>query len=183
MISPWNFPALLSTFKIAPMLASGCTGIMKPPENAPLSTIRMVQLWNEVEGVVPGVLNCLPGLGSVTGEALTGHEGVQKVSFTGSTAIGKRIMSRASSNMKRLNLELGGKGPLILFEDGDIDKAAAKTAQYGLWNSGQFCGAPSRIIVQDKVYDEFVEKLAKIYTSQVQGGWREEGVTLGPVIS
>ena len=87
-ITPWNFPMLMSMFKIAPMLASGCTGILKPPENAPLTTIRIVELWNEIEGVPPGVLNCLPGLGPETGEALTVHPGIRKIAFTGSTVTG-----------------------------------------------------------------------------------------------
>ena len=90
-ITPWNFPLLMTMFKLAPMLASGCTGILKPPEYAPLSTIRVVELWNEIEGVRPGVLNCLPGLGTETGEALTLHPGIRKIGFTGSTATGIRI--------------------------------------------------------------------------------------------
>ena len=143
----------MSTFKIAPMIASGCTGILKPPENAPLSALRMCELWNDIDGVVPGVLNCLPGLGAVTGDALTEHDGIRKIAFTGSTAIGKRIMSRASKNMKRVNLELGGKGPMVVFDDSDIDKAVEKAAHFGLWNSGQFCGAPTRCIVQNGIHD------------------------------
>ena len=165
------------------MLASGCTGIIKPPENAPLSIIRLCELWNEVEGTVPGVLNCLPGLGSVTGDALTGHEGIRKIAFTGSTAVGKRIQQRGSENMKRVTLELGGKGPLIVFDDGDVDKAVEKAAQFGLWNAGQFCGAPTRLIVHENVYDQFVGKLAAVFESKVLGEWKEEGVNMGPVIS
>lgn len=126
----------MSIFKTTPMLAAGCTGIIKPPENAPLSTLRIAELWNEIDGVPPGVLNCLPGLGSVAGEALTGHEDIRMIGFTGSTAVGKRIMSRASVNVKRVSLELGGKGPIIVFDDGDINKAVEKTAYFGLWNSG-----------------------------------------------
>ena len=181
LITPWNFPFLMSTFKIAPMLASGCTGIIKAPENTPLSTIRIAQLWNDLEGVPPGVLNCLPGLGSVAGEALTGHAGVRKIAFTGSTKVGKRVMSRASGNMKRLNLELGGKGPCIIFDDANIDKAVENITKHSLVNSGQFCGAPTRLIVQDKAYDQFIDKLAASYKSKKVGYWREEGSTMGPV--
>ena len=135
------------------MLASGCTGIVKPSENAPLAPIRIVELWNEIEGVVPGVLNCLPGLGSVTGDTLTDHEGIRKIAFTGSKKIGKRIMSRASNNLKRINLEQGGKGPVIVSDDGDIDKAVEILGQEVLHNSGQVCSAPTRLIVHDNVYD------------------------------
>ena len=173
----------MNTFKIAPMLAAGCTGIIKPPENAPLSAIRVAELWNEIDGVVPGVYNCLPGLGSVTGDALTGHEGIRKIAFTGSTAVGRRIMSRASNDFKRVTLELGGKGPAIICNDGDVDKAVKKVTEFGLWNSGQFCGAPTRCIVQNGVYDEFVEKLANSFNAIKLGYWKEEGVERGPLIS
>ena len=96
MITPWNYPMLMTTFKIAPMLASGCTGVAKSPELAPLSSLRMIELWHEVEGVIPGVLNCVPGIGADAGEALVDHPDVSKICFTGSTAIGKRIQERAA---------------------------------------------------------------------------------------
>lgn len=183
LITPWNFPMLMSIFKIAPMLAAGCTGVIKPPENAPLSTIKIANLWNEIEGTIPGVLNCLPGLGTEAGEAMIGHDGIRRIAFTGSTKVGKRVMSRASGNMKRLSLELGGKGPCIIFDDANVDKAVEHITKHALGNAGQFCGAPTRIIVQDKVYDQFVEKLAKNYTARKVGFWRDEGNQMGPVIT
>ena len=137
LITPWNYPLLMATFKMAPMLASGCTGVHKAAELAPLSSIMMADLWNQVEGVPAGVLNSLPGIGAEAGEALVDHMGVNKIGFTGSTAIGKRIMSRGvQSNMKRVNLELGGKGPLIVFNDGDVDKAVESTVKHGMACSG-----------------------------------------------
>jgi acyl-CoA reductase-like NAD-dependent aldehyde dehydrogenase len=159
MITPWNFPALMTAWKIGPMLAAGCTGISKPPELAPLSSLKLVELWNKTPGVIPGVLNCLPGIGSETGEMLVDHPDIRKIAFTGSGERGKRIMQRATSNLKRVTLELGGKGPLLVFDDADIEKAANISAFMGYLNSGQFCAAPTRLIVQDGVYDEFVDKM------------------------
>lgn len=184
LITPWNFPLLMATFKMAPMLASGSTGVHKCAENAPLSSLMMADLWNQVEGVPPGVLNSLPGLGSVAGEALVDHKDVSMIGFTGSTAIGKRIISRGTqANMKRVKLELGGKGPLIVFNDGDVDKAVQSTVKHGMACSGQFCGAPTRLIIQDQVHDQFVEKLSNELQKLKFGYWREEGQTHGPVAS
>jgi len=136
LITPWNFPALMTAWKIGPMLASGCTGISKPPELAPLSSLRLVELWNETPGVIPGVLNCLPGVGAEAGEALVDHPGIRKIAFTGSGVTGKRIMQRATSNLKRVTLELGGKGPLIICEDADMEKAVNVASFMGFLNSG-----------------------------------------------
>jgi len=159
LISPWNFPALLGVMKMAPMLAAGCTGVLKNPELTPLSTLRMVELWHEIDGMIPGVINSVPGLGADAGEALTGHPLVRKLSFTGSTATGKRVMARASESMKRCTLELGGKSPLVVFADADMDKAVSTAAAMGFLNSGQFCGAPTRLIVEESCYDEFCAKM------------------------
>lgn len=123
LITPWNYPMLMTAFKIGPMIASGCTGVHKLPELTPLSSLRMIELWHEIEGVVPGVLNAVPGIGLEAGEALVDHPDVRKIAFTGSTATGKRIQERAAKTMKRVNLELGGKGPLIVFGDADLQKA------------------------------------------------------------
>ena len=133
--------------KLAPMLASGCTAVLKPPELAPLSSLKICEIWQSIKGAPPGVVNCVPGIGDVAGEAIVDHPDVRLVSFTGSTEKGSRIMERSSKTMKRLSLELGGKCPLILFNDGDVDKAAFLANMFGTWNSGQFCGAPSRMIV------------------------------------
>lgn len=143
------------------MLASGCTGVSKLPELTPLSSLRLIELWHEVEGVMPGVINAVPGLGAEAGEAILDHPGVRKIAFTGSTLIGKHIHKKAADTMKRVSLELGGKGPLIVFSDADIPKAIATAAAAGIVNSGQMCGASTRIIVEDSIYDKFVEGLAK----------------------
>jgi len=161
LITPWNYPMLMTAFKIAPMIASGCTGVSKLPELAPLSSLRLIELWHEVEGVMPGVVNAVPGLGATAGEAIVDHPDVRKIAFTGSTLTGKHIHKKASDTMKRVNLELGGKGPLIVFSDADIPKAITTAAAAGIVNSGQMCGASTRIIVEDSIYDKFVDGLAK----------------------
>lgn len=153
MITPWNFPALMTAWKIGPMLASGSTGISKPPELAPLSSMKMIELWHETPGVIPGVLNCLPGIGEEAGEALVEHPDIRKIAFTGSSAKGKLIMRKGSDTMKRVTLELGGKGPIIVCDDADVEKAATTAASMGFLNSGQFCAAPTRLIVHDSVHD------------------------------
>ena len=183
LITPWNYPILMTAFKIAPMLASGCTGVAKLPELTPLSSLRLIELWHEVEGVVPGVLNAVPGIGAQAGEALVDHPDVRKIAFTGSTAIGKRIQVRATEQVKRVGLELGGKGPLIVFADADMPKAIATAAACGIVNSGQMCGAATRLIVEESVYDEFVEGLAKAVEAQKMGYWRDADSTKGPLIS
>ena len=183
LITPWNYPMLMTAFKIAPMIASGSTGVAKTPELTPLSSLRMIELWHEVEGVVPGVINCVPGIGAEAGEALVDHPDVRKIAFTGSTAIGKRIQQRAAASMKRVTLELGGKGPLIVFGDADLNKAIATATGAGLVNSGQMCGASTRIIVEESVYDEFLEGFAKAVSATTFGYWRDGDFNKGPVIS
>lgn len=136
MITPWNFPMLMTTFKMAPFLGSGCTGIFKSPELAPLSSLKMAEIWSSIPGAIPGVVNMLPGLGDEAGEAIVDHPDVSMIAFTGSTATGKRIMSRASSSIKRLSLELGGKAPLIVFPDADIPKAAFLASLFGTVAAG-----------------------------------------------
>lgn len=153
MITPWNFPMVMTSFKMAPFLASGCTGIFKSPELATLSSLKMAEIWSGISGTVPGVVNMLPGIGAEAGEAIVDHPDVSMIAFTGSTAIGKRIMSRASETVKRVSLELGGKSPLIVFPDADIGKAAFLTSLFGTISSGQFCGCPSRIFVHEEVHD------------------------------
>ena len=160
LITPWNYPMLMTAFKIAPMLAAGCTGVHKTPELTPLSSLRLIELWNQLEGVVPGVLNAVPGIGAEAGEALVDHPDVRKIAFTGSTAVGKRIQERASKTMKRVTLELGGKGPLIVFGDSDLNKAIGTAAACSMVNSGQMCAAATRMIVEESVYDQFLEGLA-----------------------
>lgn len=181
-ITPWNFPLLMTTFKMAPLLASGSCGIFKTPDLTPLSSLKMAEIWTNIEGTVPGVINMLPGDGEA-GEAIVDHPKVGSIHFTGSTAIGQRIMQRAAPTVKRTFMELGGKCPFIVFDDANLIKAATLGAVFGSVNTGQFCGQPSRFYIHEKVHDEFVEKMLAILESQKYGRWDEEGVWGGPVIS
>jgi aldehyde dehydrogenase (NAD+) len=157
-IIPWNFPMLMQAWKLAPALATGNTVVMKPAEQTPLSALRIGELIIEA-GFPPGVVNLLPGFGPTAGAAIANHMDVDKVAFTGSTEVGHLIMeSAAKSNLKRVTLELGGKSPNIVFADTDLDEAV-EGAHFGLFfNHGQCCCAGSRVFVERKIYDQFVEK-------------------------
>src|SRR3982750_4124561 len=158
-IIPWNFPMLMVAWKWGPALAAGCTIVMKPAEQTPLSCLRMGELALEA-GFPEGVINIVPGFGETAGDALVKHPGVDKVAFTGSTEGGRLIMRNAAETLKRVTLELGGKSPNIVFADADLD-AAVDGAMLGLFlNQGQCCCAGSRLFVEDKVYDATIEKLA-----------------------
>ena len=182
LITPWNYPILMSALKIAPMLASGCTGLIKLPELTPLSSLRLVELFHEVDGAVPGAINAVPGYGSTAGEAIVNHPDVRKIAFTGSTAVGKAITAKCADTMKRVTMELGGKGPLVIFGDADIQKAIGTAAIFSTANSGQFCGAATRIIVEESVYEAVVQGIAGVIQSLPVGYWREQA-NLGPLIS
>ena len=159
-IIPWNFPLLMQAWKLGPALATGCTVVMKPAEQTPLSALRVGELALEA-GFPPGVLNLLPGYGPTAGAALARHMDVDKVAFTGSTEVGHLVMKAAAeSNLKRVTLELGGKSPNIVFADADMDKAVEGSHFALFFNQGQCCCAGSRTFVEDKVYDEFVERSA-----------------------
>src|ERR1700728_4208175 len=157
-IIPWNFPMLMLAWKLAPALATGNTVVMKPAEQTPLSALRIGELIVEA-GFPPGVVNMLPGFGPTAGAAIANHMDVDKVAFTGSTEVGHLIMEAAAkSNLKRVTLELGGKSPNIVFADTNLDDAV-EGAHFGLFfNHGQCCCAGSRVFVEEKIYDEFVEK-------------------------
>src|SRR5262252_2861234 len=157
-IIPWNFPVLMQAWKLGPALATGNTVVMKPAEQTPLTALRIGQLIVEA-GFPEGVVNLLPGYGPTAGAAIANHMDVDKVAFTGSTEVGHLVMEAAAkSNLKRVTLELGGKSPNIIFSDTDIDEAV-EGAHFGLFfNHGQCCCAGSRVFVEDKIYDQFVEK-------------------------
>jgi gamma-glutamyl-gamma-aminobutyraldehyde dehydrogenase len=158
-ITPWNFPLTLETWKIAPALAVGCSMVLKPAENSPLTALYVAQLGLEA-GLPEGVLNVVNGLGHVAGAALASHMDVDIVTFTGSTATGRAIMTAAAqSNMKRPYLELGGKGANIVFPDADLDAAAAATAWSVTYNAGQMCTAGSRLVVHESIKDEVLGKV------------------------
>jgi aldehyde dehydrogenase (NAD+) len=180
-IVPWNFPLLMASWKIAPALAAGCTIVLKPAEQTPLTALRLGELALEV-GFPPGVLNVLTGDGE-TGAALVDHPGVEKIAFTGSTAVGREIGAKAGSALKRVTLELGGKSPNVILPDADIDAAVKGSYQAIYFNSGQACNAGSRLFVPAERYDEVVGALAERAASARLGAGLDPATELGPLIS
>ena len=180
-IIPWNFPMLMVAWKWGPALAAGCTIVMKPAEQTPLSCLRMGELALEA-GFPAGVINIVPGYGETAGDALVKHPGADKVAFTGSTEVGKIIMRNAADTIKRVTLELGGKSPNIVFADANLD-AAVDGAMIGLHlNQGQCCCAGSRLFVQDKAYDAMVEKLAAKSLARKLGDPFDPATEQGPQV-
>ena len=159
-IIPWNFPMIMVGWKAAPALAAGNCMVLKPAELTPLTAIRIAELALEA-GLPPGVFNVLPGKGSVAGEAMVRHPGVDKISFTGSTEIGKHIMRTAADTMKKVTLELGGKSPNIVFADADLEQALRGVTAGIYYGKGEVCAAGSRLLVESSIHDEFVAKLAE----------------------
>jgi acyl-CoA reductase-like NAD-dependent aldehyde dehydrogenase len=181
-IVPWNFPLLLATWKVGPALATGCTVVLKPAELTPLSALKLGELALEA-GLPPGVLNVVPGEGKVAGAALVDHPGVDKIAFTGSTAVGQEIMRKAAGSLKRVTLELGGKSPNVVFADADLE-AAARGAVGGIfYNKGEVCAAGSRILVERKVQDELIEKMKGRAAKLTQGDTLDSKTRLGPQAS
>jgi len=181
-ITPWNFPLSLVIIKIAPALAAGCTCVIKPSEETPFSTLRLVELGHEA-GIPDGVLNCVTGLGHEAGAAIAAHDRVAKVAFTGSTQIGKEIVKAASGNLKKVTLELGGKSPVVVFDDADLDATVAGAAMSIFMRSGQVCIAGSRLYVQRKSFDRVVEGIAGVAASMKIGDTFAEDTQIGPLIS
>ncbi|MBS2552366.1 aldehyde dehydrogenase, partial [Catenulispora sp. NL8] len=181
LITPWNFPLMIAAWKIAPALACGNTVIVKPAEQTPATTVRLVELI-ERAGIPAGVVNLLTG-GPDVGRALVGHPGVDKVSFTGSTAVGKEIVRGSAANLKRVTLELGGKAPSIIAADADIDAAVAGNLQGGLLNSGQVCAAYTRFYVDRRRVDEFTDKLANAASGLRLGNGLDPATQLGPLVT
>jgi aldehyde dehydrogenase (NAD+) len=182
-IIPWNFPMLMQAWKWGPALACGCTVVLKPAEQTPLTALRVAALAQEA-GFPDGVINVVPGYGPTAGAGLSGHMDVDKVAFTGEGKTGQIIMEAAAkSNLKRVSLELGGKSPNVVFADADLD-AAVEGAYIGLFfNQGQCCCAGSRLFVEDKVHDQFVERLVKKAKGQKVGDPFDPGTTQGPQVS
>ncbi|NUT08872.1 MAG: aldehyde dehydrogenase, partial [Nonomuraea sp.] len=181
LITPWNFPLMIAAWKLAPALACGNTVIVKPAEQTPLTTVRLVELMG-LAGFPPGVVNLLTG-GAETGAALAGHAGVDKISFTGSTSVGRSLVHASAGDLKRLTLELGGKTPSIIAADADIDAAVAGNVQGALFNSGQVCAAYSRFYVDRKRADEFTAKMAAAAEALKVGPGLDPATDLGPLIS
>jgi len=182
-IIPWNFPILMQAWKWGPALATGCTVVLKPAEQTPLTALRVGELALEA-GFPEGVINIVPGFGETAGAAVAEHYDIDKVAFTGSTEVGKLVMQAAArTNLKRVTLELGGKSPNIVFADADMD-AAVEGAFFGLFfNQGQCCCAGSRLFVEDTVHDEFVDRLVKRTKKQKVGDPFDPKTTQGPQVS
>jgi acyl-CoA reductase-like NAD-dependent aldehyde dehydrogenase len=182
VIVPWNFPMLIMSWGVAPALAAGNTVIVKPAEQTPLTALRLAELALAA-GLPEGVLQVLPGAGEVAGARLVEHPDVAKIVFTGSTEVGKEIAAKAAAHVKRITLELGGKSANIVFADADVAKAAA-AAPYAVFdNSGQDCCARSRVLVQESVYDEFLERLSEAVRALRVGDPRDPATEMGPLIS
>lgn len=181
-IVPWNFPVMFTSWKLGPALAAGNCVVMKPSEITPLSALRVAELAAEV-GFPPGVINMVPGYGATAGQRIVDHPGIAKVSFTGSTNVGKMIARGAAETLKQVHLELGGKGANIVFEDADIAAAVNGTA-FGIFhNQGQACIAASRLIVHESVRDEFMERLVALAASIRLGDPKERSTEMGPLTS
>jgi aldehyde dehydrogenase (NAD+) len=181
-IIPWNFPLLMQAWKLGPALSCGCTVVMKPAEQTPLSALRVAELALEA-GFPEGVLNMLPGYGPTAGAALARHMDVDKVAFTGSTEVGHLIMrAAADSNLKRVTLELGGKSPNIIFADAEMDKAVEGSHQALFFNQGQCCCAGSRTFVEEKCYDEFVSKSVERAKKRTVGNPFDKNTEQGPQV-
>jgi phenylacetaldehyde dehydrogenase len=181
-IIPWNFPLLMAAWKLAPALAVGCTVVLKPAEQTPLSALRLAELILEA-GFPPGVVNILPGFGETAGAALSSHDGVDKVAFTGSTEIGKIIARAATGNLKKVTLELGGKSPAIVFPDADIEGAIAGAANAIFFNHGQCCCAGSRLFAHRRIFDRVVEGVAAIAEKIKVGPGLDPTTEMGPLVS
>jgi phenylacetaldehyde dehydrogenase len=181
LILPWNFPIMTASFKLAPALAAGCAVVVKPAEQTPLTMLRLAAICLEA-GVPKGALSVLTGDGRV-GAALTAHPGVAKISFTGSTEVGRKVMQAAASTLARLTLELGGKSPNIVFEDADLDAAVATAMRASFGHSGQMCTAGSRLLVQRSVHDDVVDRLAKATRAVRLGDGLTGGISVGPLVS
>lgn len=181
LITPWNFPLLIAAWKLAPALATGNTAIIKPSEFTSQSTIRLVELMHEA-GLPSGVVNLVTGGGSV-GAYMGKHRGINKISFTGSTAVGRSLVGASQGNMKRLSLELGGKAASVVCHDADLDKSVPKNIANVVNNSGQVCGALSRFYIHESRYDEFIEKVEQSLQSVVVGPGDDASTTMGPLTS
>lgn len=182
LIVPWNGPFMMACHKVAPALAAGCTAVLKPAEDTSLNTLNLARIALEA-GVPPGVLNVVTGLGSAAGAALAEHPEVDKISFTGSTATGRRIVQASAANFKRLSLELGGKSPVIVLDDADLEMAVPAILNGIMANSGQACVAGSRLYAQRGIYDRLIQAVSDAAGRLVVGDGLREGTQMGPVIS
>jgi aldehyde dehydrogenase (NAD+) len=181
-IIPWNAPLMSQWWILGPTLATGCTAVIKPAEDASLTVLRMAELLAEA-GMPDGVVNIVTGFGSSAGSALAAHPGVDRISFTGSTETGRKIVAASASNMKRLQLELGGKSPDVVFADANLERAVPGAAMAVFSNSGQICTAGTRLFVQRSIHEEFVGRLCEFSRALRMGNGVDPAVQLGPLIS
>lgn len=181
-IVPWNFPFSMASWKVGPALAAGCTIILKPASNTPLSALLLGEMCAQA-GVPDGVVTVLPGPGALIGEALAAHTQIDKVAFTGETATGSAILKAAADTIKKVSLELGGKSPNIVFADADLEKAAAAAIPAGFGNSGQTCTARTRLFVSNKDHDRFLQHLVDNAAGYTVGDPLADGTLMGPVIT
>ncbi|WP_115717192.1 NAD-dependent succinate-semialdehyde dehydrogenase [Gallaecimonas mangrovi] len=181
-ITPWNFPAAMITRKVAPALAAGCTVVARPASATPLTALALAELAHRAE-IPPGVLNMVTGSSSVIGKVLTDSNKVRKLSFTGSTEVGAKLMSQCAHDIKKLSLELGGNAPFIVFEDADLDAAVEGAMAAKFRNAGQTCVCTNRFYVHEKVMERFVDKLSQAMRTLNVGAGNESGVTTGPLIN
>ncbi|MBF7025171.1 aldehyde dehydrogenase family protein [Staphylococcus kloosii] len=181
-IIPWNFPLNMASWKMGAALATGCTIVIKPAEQTPLSLLYAGQLIKEA-GIPKGVVNIVSGRGFVTGEAISTHPKIRKIAFTGSTETGKGIMKKAADNVKNITLELGGKSANIIFDDADLSEAVKTSVDGVMFNHGQNCSAGTRIYVQSSIYEEFVGEFIEQTKKIKMGAGTEKGIDMGPLIS
>jgi phenylacetaldehyde dehydrogenase len=181
-IIPWNFPLLMAAWKLGPALAAGCTIVLKPAEQTPLSALRLGELCLEA-GLPEGVLNIVTGYGETAGAALAAHPDVDKIAFTGSTEVGKLIVQAAAGNLKKVSLELGGKSPNVVFKDADLDIAIAGAASAIFFNHGQCCCAGSRLYVEQEIFDEVVDGVSAAARKIKLGPGMDPGTEMGPLVS
>ena len=182
LIVPWNYPLVMAAMKLAPALAAGCTCVLKPAEDTPITALRLAELAMEA-GFPAGVFNVVTGLGHTAGQMLAEHPGVDKVAFTGSTATGKKIVQAAAGNLKKVTLELGGKSPNIIFPDANLEKAIPASAMSIFFNTGQTCTAASRLFAHADVYDQVIAGVSEVAKSLKVGPVLDMENILGPVVS
>jgi phenylacetaldehyde dehydrogenase len=182
LIIPWNAPLAMAAWKLAPALAAGCTCVLKPAEETPLTALRLGELLLEA-GVPDGVVNIVTGVGELAGAALAAHHDVDKVAFTGSTEVGRSIIHAAAGNLKKLTLELGGKSPVIVFKDADLDEVIPGAAAAIFSNAGQVCTAGSRLLIDRSGFDQVVAGVAEIADALHVGYGMEPGTEMGPLVS
>jgi 1-pyrroline dehydrogenase len=180
-ITPWNYPLNMATWKLGPALAAGNTVVLKPSEVTPLTAVRLAQL---LEGVLPtGVLNVVCGTGPVVGEAMSAHPDIAMISITGSVGAGRAVARTASDSLKRVHLELGGKAPVVVFDDADVGAVAAKLREAGFYNSGQDCTAPCRVIATSGVHDDLIDALDDQISQITVGDPNDPDIEMGPLVS